>query len=134
MTKKERKDTLLRVAEYLRAGITQNSQAHTLEAFRWLEDLLSDHGVYSLGEMPRFPAECHVDGLTMMFTLKEGKFASRIERGLTIESLHNCKDDFDYVQAIAQSMYMDLKHNNANMVKIGEIGVRDAQIAQNQKL
>ena len=58
MTKKERKETIVKVSRLLRSGIETGNKEHITEAFRWLDDLMADHGVFVLDdEMPRFPSD-----------------------------------------------------------------------------
>lgn len=57
MTKNERKQTLLIIEGHLAIGIKANNQHHISEAYRHLEDLLSDAGVFRLSEFPKFPEE-----------------------------------------------------------------------------
>lgn len=59
MSKADRKNKLLIIEGNLAIGIRANNQHHILEAYRHLEDLLSDAGVFRLSELPKFPEVKH---------------------------------------------------------------------------
>lgn len=56
MPKTERKYLIIKIQTYLRSGILTNNKEQIVEAYRWIEDLLNDHGVYTLDDsLPQFP-------------------------------------------------------------------------------
>jgi hypothetical protein len=55
MNKAERKQELKIVEAHLAKGIKENSQHHIEEAYRHLENLLADVGIFRLSEFPTFP-------------------------------------------------------------------------------
>lgn len=58
MSKKERKDLITKIQTYLRSGIIQGKNEQIIESYRWLEDLLADHGVFVLEDsLPKFPTK-----------------------------------------------------------------------------
>ena len=61
MAKKERKDLIIKIQTLLRSGIIQGKNEQIIEAYRWIEDLLADHGVFVLDDvLPQFPS--NLDG------------------------------------------------------------------------
>ena len=57
MNKQKRKEMLVRARLLLAGGISTNNQELILQGYKIVNELMNDHGVFSLADEPEFPKE-----------------------------------------------------------------------------